>query len=141
MDPWLAWLVAALLLGVLELLSGGTLVLIMLAGGAVAGGITAAITDNTFLPWIVFTIVSVGLLVVVRPVAARHSREPLALRSGVDRLLGEDAEVIAEVSAHDGRVKLNGEVWSARAFDGVTTFAPGQVVQVLQIDGATALVG
>lgn len=141
MDPWLAWLVAALLLGVLELLSGGTLVLIMLAGGAVAGGITSAITDNTFLPWIVFTIVSVGLLVVVRPVAARHSREPLALRSGVDRLLGEDAEVIAEVSAHDGRVKLNGEVWSARAFDGVTTFAPGQVVQVLQIDGATALVG
>ena len=141
MDPWLAWLVAALLLGVLELLSGGTLVLIMLAGGAVAGGITSAITDNTFLPWIVFTIVSVGLLVVVRPVAARQSREPLALRSGVDRLLGEDAEVIAEVSAHDGRVKLNGEVWSARAFDGVTTFAPGQVVQVLQIDGATALVG
>ena len=141
MDPWLAWLVAALLLGVLELLSGGTLVLIMLAGGAVAGGITSAITDNTFLPWIVFTIVSVGLLVVVRPVGARHSREPLALRSGVDRLLGEDAEVIAEVSAHDGRVKLNGEVWSARAFDGVTTFAPGQVVQVLQIDGATALVG
>jgi membrane protein implicated in regulation of membrane protease activity len=140
-DPWLAWLLAALVLGVLELLTGGTLVLFMLAGGAAAGGLTAALTDNAFLPWVVFSIVSVGLLVVVRPVAKKHSRQPLELRSGVDRLVGESAEVVSEVNGRDGRVKLHGEIWSARAFDGGATFAPGQTVQVLQIEGATALVG
>jgi membrane protein implicated in regulation of membrane protease activity len=140
-EPWLAWLLAALVLGALELLTGGTLVLFMLAGGAVAGGLTAALTENPFLPWVVFSIVSVGLLVVVRPVAKKHARQPLELRSGTDRLVGESAEVIAEVTGHDGRVKLHGEIWSARAFDGGATFAPGQTVQVLQIEGATALVG
>jgi membrane protein implicated in regulation of membrane protease activity len=141
MDPWLAWLLAALLLGVLEMVTGGTLVLIMLAGGALAGSVTAAVTDSTYLPWIVFAAVSVGLPVAVRPVAARHTRQPAALRSGVDRLVGEEAEVISAVDGHDGRVKLHGEVWSAKAFDGQTTFAPGQRVHVLQIEGATALVG
>lgn len=140
MDPWLAWLMVALVLGVLELVTGGTLVLIMLAGGAVAAGATAALTDNSVLPWVVFAAVSIGLLVVVRPVAARHTRQPAALRSGVDRLVGEQAEVLSEVDGHGGRVKLHGEVWSARAFDGRTTFPPGEMVQVLQIDGATALV-
>lgn len=141
MEPWLAWLIAALALGVLELLTGGTLVLIMLAGGALAGSAAAAVTDNAFLPWVVFSVVSVGLLVLVRPVAANHTRQPAQLRSGVDRLVGQPAEVLAAVDGHDGRVKLHGEIWSARAFDGQTTFTPGQTVHVLQIDGATALVG
>lgn len=137
----MAWLLAALVLGVLELVSGGTLVLMMLAGGAVAAGITAAVTDSNLLPVASFALVSVGLLVVVRPVARRHMRVPLELRSGVDRLVGEEAEVVATVDGHGGRVKLHGEVWSARSFDGSTTYQQGQTVQVLQIEGATALVG
>jgi membrane protein implicated in regulation of membrane protease activity len=141
MDPWVAWLVAALLFGVLELLSGGALYLAMLAGGALAGSATSAVTDNSLLPWVVFSAVSIGLIAVVRPLATRHVRQPLELRSGVGRLVGLDATVIAEVTGRDGRVKLHGEVWSARAFDGRSNFPPGQVVQVLEIDGATALVG
>ncbi len=139
MEDWIAWLVAALLLGVLELLSGGALYLAMLAGGAVAGSATAFFTDNVFLPWVVFAVVSVGLIAVVRPVATKHATQP-ALRSGIERLVGQDAEVVAEVDGRDGRVKLHGEIWSARSFDGETVFGPGAVVQVLAIDGATALV-
>lgn len=141
MDPWLIWLVAALVLGVLELVTGGTLVLIMIAGGALAGSATAALTDSALLPWVSFAVVSIGLLAFVRPVAARHTRQPAQLRSGVDRLLGQQAEVLAEVDGHGGRVKLHGEIWSARAFDGQSTFAPGATVHVLEIEGATALVG
>ncbi len=85
--------------------------------------------------------VSVGLLAVVRPLATKHTGQPMELRSGVARLLGQEAEVLAEVTGRGGRVKLHGEVWSARSFDGHTAFAPGQVVQILEIDGATALVG
>jgi membrane protein implicated in regulation of membrane protease activity len=37
-------------------------------------------------------------------------------------------------------VKLGGEVWSARSYDGDRAFEPGQRVSVLEIKGATALV-
>lgn len=140
MDPWVAWVVAALVLGVLELITGGTLFLAMVAGGALAGAVTAAVTDNTFAPWAVFAVVSVGLIVAVRPVAARHLRQPAQLRSGVDRLVGLDAVVTEDVSGAGGRVKLNGEIWSARSFDTAASFPAGTTVVVLEIEGATALV-
>ena len=59
---------------------------------------------------------------------------------GVDALVGAEAVVLEPVSGMDGRVKLGGEVWSARAYDGFSEFEVGQRVQVLQIEGATALV-
>jgi len=135
------WLIVALLLGVLELVSGGTLVVGMLAGGALAGAATAAVTDNAFLPWVSFSIVSVGLLVLVRPLAAQRRQQPAELRSGVERLVGQPAEVVSDVDGRDGRVKLQGELWTARSFDGAARFPVGETVHVLEIDGATALVG
>lgn len=140
MDPWVIWIIVAMVLGVADLVTGGSLVLLMLAGGAVAGGVTAALTENDFLPWLAFSLVSLGLLGGVRPLAKRHMRQPAALRSGVDRLVGADAVVVEPVDARDGRVKLSGEVWSARSFDGQSTYNVGDTVQVLEISGATALV-
>lgn len=137
----MVWIIAAMLLGVAELVTGGTLVLAMLSGGALAGAATSALTDNVFLPWAVFAVVSVGLLVGLRPIAHRHLRQPLELASGTARLVGRPAEVTSEVTGRDGRVKLAGEVWSARAMDGQSTYPPGATVLVLEIDGATALVG
>ena len=46
----------------------------------------------------------------------------------------------AVVSRSLERIKLAGEIWSARAYDGQSVFEPGTRVQVLQIEGATALV-
>lgn len=137
----MAWVIAAMLLGVAELVTGGTLVLAMLAGGALAGAGAAALTDNAFLPWAVFALTSLGLLVGLRPIAHRHLRQPLELASGTARLVGQHAEVISEVTGRDGRVKLAGEVWSARSMDGQSTYRPGDTVLVLEIDGATAMVG
>jgi len=140
MDAWVIWLVAALVLGVLELVSGGTLVLLMVSVGALAGAVTAGVTDSAILPWISFAGVSIGLLALVRPVARRHTRQPTALRSGTDRLIGSEAEVLSAVTHRGGRVKLHGEIWSARTFNEEATFEPGENVRVLEIDGATAVV-
>ena len=140
MDPWVVWLVVALGLGALEIVSGGTLVLLMLSGGALAGALTAGVTDNAILPWISFSVVSVGLLATVRPLARRHMSQTPELRSGTSRLIGADAEVLSEVTGRGGRVKLSGEVWSARSFNPEHIFTPGQSVQVIEIQGATALV-
>ena len=82
-----------------------------------------------------------GLLAVVRPVAQRHLHTPRAIRTGVAALVGAEAEVLESVSARDGRIKLSGEIWSARSYDGNSEFAPGDSVRVIEISGATALVG
>ena len=140
MDAWVWWIVAAGVLAVAEVLTGGSLVLLMLAGGAAAGGLTAALGAPPALAVGVFALVSVALLGLVRPVARRHMRLSRETRTNVAALVGAEALVLESVDGLDGRIKLAGEVWSARAYDGQSVFEPGTRVQVLQIEGATALV-
>ena len=88
----------------------------------------------------VFALTTVALLALVRPVARRHLRTSRSLRSGVAALVGAEAVVLEVVDGRDGRIKLGGEIWSARSYDGDSAFEVGQRVHVLEIDGATALV-
>jgi membrane protein implicated in regulation of membrane protease activity len=140
MDAWVWWIVAAGVLAVADVVTGGTLILLMIAGGAAAGGFTAALGAPPAVSVGVFALVSVALLAVVRPIAKRHMRTPRAVRTGVAALVGTEAVVLEAVDGRDGRIKLAGEVWSARAYDGDSVFSVGQRVHVLEIDGATALV-
>lgn len=141
MDPWIWWLGAAIVLGIVEVTTGGALIFGMLAVGALAGAGTAAITGVDWIPWLVFAVTSAAMVGFVRPVAHRHLRQPIESRSGTAALVGADAVVTQAVDAKDGRVKLRGEVWSARSFDRSTVYPVGTEVQVLSIEGATALIG
>ncbi len=140
MDPWAWWLLAAGVLLVGELLTT-TLVLAMVAAGAAAGALAAAAGAPGGVQVLLAALVSLLLILVVRPVAERHRRQPVETRTGVDALPGAEAVVLARVDGQDGRIKLGGEVWSARAYDPAATFEVGAHVQVLEIAGATALVG
>jgi membrane protein implicated in regulation of membrane protease activity len=140
MDGWVWWIVAAGVLAVADVVTGGTLILIMIAGGAAAGGLASALGASPAISVGVFALVSVALLAVVRPIARRHMRTPREVRTGVAALVGTEAVVLEAVDGNDGRIKLAGEVWSARAYDGDSVFVVGQRVHVLEIDGATALV-
>jgi membrane protein implicated in regulation of membrane protease activity len=140
MEPWMLWLIAAGVLVVAEILTT-SLVFAMIAGGAASAALVAAFGGGVPLQVLAFTIVCVGLLAVVRPVAQRHLHTPRAIRTGVAALVGAEAEVLESVSARDGRIKLSGEIWSARSYDGNSEFAPGDSVRVIEISGATALVG
>ena len=88
----------------------------------------------------IFTLASAASLLVLRPVAQRHLRTPARLRTGTAALVGERAVVLERVDRDGGQVKLAGEAWSARAFDEDEVIEPGERVQVMQIEGATALV-
>jgi membrane protein implicated in regulation of membrane protease activity len=140
MDPWVWWIIAAGVLAVADILTGGTLILLMIAGGAAAGGLASALGAPPAVSVGVFAVASVAFLGLVRPVARRHLRTARSVRTGVAALVGAEAVVLEVVDGKDGRIKLGGEVWSARAYDGETAFTVGQRVQVLEIDGATALV-
>jgi membrane protein implicated in regulation of membrane protease activity len=138
-DAWVWWLVGAAALGI-PLVVTAMPELGMLAVGAVAGAIAAALGGDVVVQVLVFVAVSVALLAVVRPIAARHRSQRPQLVTGVEALKGRQAVVLERVDGSGGRVKLAGEIWSARALDTDRTYEVGQQVDVVDIEGATAIV-
>jgi membrane protein implicated in regulation of membrane protease activity len=136
---WMWWVGGALLLGILEMISL-TLVLIMFAGGALAAAIVALVGGPLWLQIVVAAVVSVLLIGTLRPWLLRHYRRRVPLlETNSAALVGRGAVVVAAVNGSSGRVKLAGEVWSARTESGAV-LEPGAEVRVLRIDGATAVV-
>jgi membrane protein implicated in regulation of membrane protease activity len=136
---WAAWLGLAVVLGIVEVTSLD-LVFAMLAVGALSGSVTALFVSSIAIEVFVALIVAVGMLFVVRPIALSHLRTPRAIRTGVAALIGERGVVTEQVDRHNGRIKLRGEVWSARTYDPSHVIAAGKCVEVVEIDGATAVV-
>jgi membrane protein implicated in regulation of membrane protease activity len=139
MDEWVLWMIAAGLLAVGEMFTLGFF-LGPIAIAAVMSAIVALAGGGLALQWIVFIAVSGASVLVLRPIARRHLRTPLQLRTGAAALIGAPAIVLERVDGRGGQVKIGGEVWSARSFDEDDAFEPGARVEVLKIDGATALV-
>jgi membrane protein implicated in regulation of membrane protease activity len=139
MDDWVWWMIAAGVLAVGEIATLGFF-LGPIAVAAVAAAIVALVGGGLAVQWIVFIAVSLASLLVLRPIATRHLRTPARLRTGTAALVGSQAVVIEQVDRDGGQVKLAGEVWSARSYDEDESFEPGARVEVMKIDGATALV-
>lgn len=138
MAAWI-WFVGALGLSIAELL-GGEFVLLMLGGGAIAGGITALITDQLWLQLLVFAVVSAALVVVARPALLRKFHGRPAIATGIEAIVGAPATVLEQVTETDGRVKVMGEVWSAIGLPGHDPLPPGAQVNVVEVRGATVVV-
>lgn len=112
----------------------------MLAVGGLAASATAALGAGGVAQVVVFAVVSVALVSVVRVVAVRHGASRPVLRSGVDALKGRQALVTERVDGRGGRIKVGGEIWSARSLDTDRVYEEGQEVDVVDIEGATAVV-
>jgi membrane protein implicated in regulation of membrane protease activity len=136
---WLPWLIAAGAFAAAEAASL-TFVLLMFAGGALAGSITAALGGPVLVQFVVAIVVTLALLGGVRPIATRHLTPSGSAVTGTDALVGQEAVVLDRVDARDGRIRLNGAEWSARSFDDTQVLPSGTVVRVMKISGATALV-
>jgi membrane protein implicated in regulation of membrane protease activity len=138
---WLLWLIAAGLFGVGEMVSLD-LVLLMFAGGALGGMSVALLGFDVVWQLVAFIAVSGLLLATVRPIAKRHltDKTPLQL-DGVDTLIGRTAKVSQAVDSAGGRIRLGADEWSARSQHGGEIFPVGHTVRIMQVDGATAVVG
>lgn len=139
MPAALIWLIAALALAGAEALTGD-LFLLMLGGGALAAAGSSLIFDDLWVHGAVFAVASVLLLVLVRPALRKHFMSGKGLPEPVRALEGKSALVLDRVGRHEGQVKLDGEVWTARPLNENDVFEPGDHVTVVQIDGATAVV-
>jgi membrane protein implicated in regulation of membrane protease activity len=136
---WAGWVGLAVLLGIVEVTTLD-LTFAMLAVGALAGAATALGTDNLVVQGLVALGVSIAMLALVRPVALRHLRTPQEIRTGTAALIGERGTVLEPVDRDNGRVKIRGEVWSARTYDPSASIEAGRSVEIVKIDGATVVV-
>ncbi len=139
MNAWLWWVIIAAIFTLGELLTFG----LMLAPFAIAAGLTAAVSAlglGDVISLLVFVVASVVCIVGLRPVARRHRRPPARARTGTAALVGGSAVVTERIVQGAGNVKLAGETWTARAYQEGQMIDVGTQVQVIDIDGATALV-
>jgi membrane protein implicated in regulation of membrane protease activity len=136
------WIVLGALLAIAEMFTV-TLVLVMFAAGAFAAAIAAALGADVPVQVAVFAVVSTLSLVAARPVIKRHRRSAAETGDepfGVEAIEGSTGLVLEEVSTDHGLVKIDGEMWSARAYDATQVIEPGQRVRVIEVKGATAMV-
>ncbi len=136
----LLWIVLGAALAVAEIFTT-TLFLIMFSVGAFAAAGAAALGAPVALQAGVFIGVSALTLAGVRPMLRRRfdaagDESPM----GVEALQGASALVLETVDADSGMVKIDGELWRARCLEGTGTYAPGERVRVIEINGATAIV-
>jgi membrane protein implicated in regulation of membrane protease activity len=137
---WLLWVVFAVALGVGEVLTPGLFFLgpvALAAGAAAVADLLGAGTIGAFVVFIVCSIASLGIL---RPIARRNVQLPVLSRTGTDALIGRKAVVTRRVDSIGGRIRVGGEEWTARAYLDDQVLAEGQTVDIVKIEGATALV-
>jgi membrane protein implicated in regulation of membrane protease activity len=141
MDAWMFWILLAVILAAGEVMSV-SFFLAPFAVGALLGGLADLAGAGAVAAFLVFLVSSGLLFGIVRPIARRHLRTPAQLRTGTAALIGRTAivtELIDNV-AGSGSVKLDGELWTARAYEDDEVIAAGRRVHVVEIKGATALV-
>ncbi|WP_329272535.1 NfeD family protein [Streptomyces pseudovenezuelae] len=137
--PWYVWLLAAAVLGAAEFFTL-TLVLGLLSGAALVTAVVAGVGVGALGQAVAFAVTAAAGLVLVRPLALRLLAQQPLIREGSDALVGKRAEVVQEVTATHGLIKLAGEEWSARALDESLVIPAGALVDVMEIEGATAIV-
>ena len=135
------WILLAVILAAGEVMSV-SFFLAPFAVGALLGAVADLAGANAVVAFLVFLVSSGLLLGIVRPIARRHLRTPAQLRTGTAALIGRTAVVteLIDNAAGSGSVKLEGELWTARAYEDDEVIAAGRRVHVVEIKGATALV-
>jgi membrane protein implicated in regulation of membrane protease activity len=141
MDDWVLWLILAVVFAVGEIATLGFF-LAPFAGGAAVAAIVSAAGAGFVISLAVFLVIAAVLLAALRPLARSHRNLPPHIRTGAAALVGRDATVVERIVNHEGVgcVRIDGEVWTARAYLEDEVYEPGTRVQVVEIRGATALV-
>ncbi len=139
MDDWVLWMIAAVGLAVGEILTVDFF-LGPIAIAAFVAAIVAVIGAGLPIQLVAFIVTAVASFAFLRPIARRHLHVPPRIRTGTAALIGAKALVLEQVDVHHGSVKIGGEIWTARTYDEDEVLEPGARVEVMKIEGATALV-
>ncbi|MFT8394977.1 NfeD family protein [Propionibacterium sp.] len=135
---WAAWMAAGAVLGVCEFLTT-EMTLLMLASGAIAGGLVALAFPHLFwLQIIIAILVAWVMLAFLRPTLLRKVRNSAGYRSSLDKIVGAPGVALSQITPTGGEAKISGDTWTARSIGGV--IESGTDIEVFEIDGAIAVV-
>ena len=140
MPDWGIWVILAAVLAAGEVAASFTFILGPVAIAALVPALIAGLGAPVEAQIVSFIVASIASLALVRPIARRHMSTPARIRTGTAALIGTRALVLDRVDADHGQVKIGGEVWTARPYDEDDVYEEGARVEVVKIEGATALV-
>ena len=133
------WLILVAVMLVIEIFTMG-LTTIWFSLGAVAAAIAAGLGAPLWVQLLLFTVVSVVIMILVRPFALKVM-DRNRTKTNIDEVIGKQAEVIEPIDnqKEQGKVRFRGVEWMARSVDG-STVAAGDVVTVEEVSGVKLLV-
>jgi len=132
----IVWIVAGLVLAVLEMFVPG-MVIIWFGIAAVVTGLLALFIHSPYVHFGVFIVLS-GLMVFFSQWIGRKITKPEPEPVGANRLTDAEGRVIQEVRPGEpGRVKVGGEEWRAECHSALTV---GTMVRVVRVEGTRLIV-
>jgi membrane protein implicated in regulation of membrane protease activity len=139
-NSWAIWLSLAFLLAIAEIMSLD-LVLIMLAVGALGGAVVALAAPSLWwLQILVATGISISMLLLLRPTLLAKVRSMPGYRSSTAKMVGSSGVAVSQIDRSGGEIKVDGQSWTARPYSSDLVIAPGEEIEVYEIDGAIAVV-
>jgi membrane protein implicated in regulation of membrane protease activity len=140
MEPWVFWVVAAVVLVIAEATTTA-FVAIYFGVAALVTAVVAIAGLPVALQLVVFGVVSVGSMVLTRPALRRATGRKASIRTGVDAMQGRIGVVVRPIAELEpGQVKVGGETWTARSFYDGESIPEGTRIEVVRVEGVTALV-
>lgn len=133
------WLVVVAVMLVIEIFTMG-LTTIWFSLGAVAAAIAAALGASLWVQILLFSVVSVLIMLLVRPFAMKVM-DKSRTKTNIEEVIGEQAEVIEDIDnqRERGKVRYRGVEWMARSADG-NKIAAGEMVMVESVAGVKLIV-
>lgn len=137
------WLIAAGVLALGELLVADMSLLMLSAAALITAGVSLA-DIPVWAEILVFGLASLATILAIRPILRKRLSQARSERTfDHSELTGMNAKVVEPVTddvQSGGMVRIAGELWSARSANMGDTYSQGQSVQVIDIDGTTAVV-
>lgn len=134
------WIALIVIFSVIEIATVG-LTSIWFAGGAIAALLAYSAGLGEIGQFVIFVVVSLGLLVFTRPWAMKYLK-PRLTRTNYEESIGKNVcltEAVDNIKG-TGTAVYNGQEWTARAYEEGKTFDAGAIVAVKEIRGVTMYV-
>jgi len=138
---YVAWILCAVVLGIIEMFTSGILAIWFAIGAAVTAIVVAISPDITFaIQFIIFATVSCILFLTTRKKI--KSKFEKGTSQPVYSILGKTAIVTKEINSikGSGQISINGDIWSAKSNNLDIIIPENTKVEVLEIEGVKAVV-
>ena len=136
----IAWIIAAVVLIIVEALNSGILA-VWFAIGSACAAIVAYIWPGSYIAQLITFLAVSTILTIIGTNVFKTKQQSEGKKHPVYSIIGKVAVVTKEINnlSGEGKISINGDTWSAKSKD-ETTIPENAKVKVLDIDGVKAVV-